>query len=628
MKKILLIVFILGLVQCVFGQEEFIKNFHVDLKIDTTGLLVVTENIEVVATGDQIKRGIVRSLPLQGVDYQFKKVRNDYQILHVRRDGSPEPYHTQKQDGDLYIYIGDENVFLDPGTYTFSISYSAMGQLGYFDSYDELYWNVNGFNWNLRIEKISASLSIPKAAQFENHFCYTGLAGSKDTNCEGNLQADGSFYFTAENLPANQNLTVAAAFTKGIVSPPPPPTFWQKFGFMVITLVTVFILILYYVITWWKFGKDDPMPTVIPEFEPPAGISPASLGMINSGNFSNDLISASIVNLAVNGYLKIEEKIKSGIFKFLDTPYFTLSKLKDADDSLPGEEKMLMQGLFAFSNEIDISRKYNPHMKSVVDGYSTNLLNQNQKILNQGNNTLFWIPPVLLFFLYFWLTSDMELDSTVEFSLGLEGILPFLVPSLIISMILLSFLKKKINTFVFYGIINILVIILLVFLFRENVISLNIFLMIAFILFFLISFFSYVFLIKKPSVEKLELQAQIAGFKKYMSAAEERQLQMFNPPQMTPEIFERLLPFAMVLSVDKIWGKKLQDLVDAGNINQQHNSGWYTGSRSYSYYSLGRHINQNLGKSMNQSAGTSGGSGSGGGGSSGGGRGGGGGGGW
>ncbi len=43
----------------------------------------------------------------------------------------------------------------------------------------------------------------------------------------------------------------------------------------------------------------------------------------------------------------------------------------------------------------------------------------------------------------------------------------------------------------------------------------------------------------------------------YMGAAENEVIKFHNPPQMTPAIFETYLPYAMVLGVDKIWGKKI-----------------------------------------------------------------------
>lgn len=631
MKNLLLFIgFFLSLQ--VLGQEEYIRSFHTDLKVDTSGLLTVTETIEVFASGNQIRRGIVRSLPLQGVDYRYKQVKNDYQISAVERDGASEPFHTEKKQGSLFIYIGDRDVFLDPGYYTFTITYEAKGQLGFFEDYDEIYWNVNGFGWDFRVEKISATVSIPDEATFETTACYTGYSGSTEQNCKIEKLADGRLFFEAENLSPYQNLTIAAGFTKGVVSPPPPPGVWEQFGLLIISGITFLMLLLYYVITWYKFGVDPPKPTVIPEFDPPSGVSPASLGMIHRGYFGGDLISASIVHLAVNGYLRIVEKSEPVIFGLFHSNSFNLIKLKNPDASLPEEEKILMDKLFPNNSvQVTISGKYNSQLKSMYDSYMDNLMRQHRPFLTQGSNWKLWIPPIFIFIIYAFMASRFDFYNYAQpnLSFDLVDISPLPIAIFIGVMVIISIVRKEMGRWVFLILILLSFLAGSYFLYQSSAISLNNFVLIGFILFAVISYFTYIYLIRKPSIEKLDLKARIEGFKKYLSAAEERQLQMFNPPKLTPEIFEKLLPFAMAFKVDKIWGKKFQNLMERASLNQRHQTTWYSGSRAYSYHLLGNHINKALGSSINQSAGRGGGgSGSSGGGSSGGGRGGGGGGGW
>ena len=114
-----------------------------------------------------------------------------------------------------------------------------------------------------------------------------------------------------------------------------------------------------------------------------------------------------------------------------------------------------------------------------------------------------------------------------------------------------------------------------------------------------------------------------------MSAAEERQIAHFNPPDLTPEIFEKLLPYAVVLGAEDVWGDKFQSLMDKSIINQSYQPTWYTGHVG-NFSSFNHTLNSSLSNSLNKSATppSSSGSGSGGGGFSGGGGGGGGGGGW
>ena len=139
----------------------------------------------------------------------------------------------------------------------------------------------------------------------------------------------------------------------------------------------------------------------------------------------------------------------------------------------------------------------------------------------------------------------------------------------------------------------------------------------------------YQYVIKRPSEEKLRQKSLIEGFKMYMGAAENEQLKFHNPPQMTPQVFETLLPFAMVLGVDDIWGEKFDTMVKNMANGTEYVHAWYVGS-SINHLSFGNTLNSSLTNSI-RSASTqpsSSSSGSGGGGFSGGGGGGGGGGGW
>jgi uncharacterized membrane protein len=118
--------------------------------------------------------------------------------------------------------------------------------------------------------------------------------------------------------------------------------------------------------------------------------------------------------------------------------------------------------------------------------------------------------------------------------------------------------------------------------------------------------------------------------------AEKDRLEKLNPPEITPEVFERFLPYAIALDCENQWSKRFEaEAAAAGMAPDSAYSGytplWYSGS---SFSRLGAAgFSSALGATMATAAasaavapGSS--SGSGGGGSSGGGGGGGGGGGW
>ena len=114
--------------------------------------------------------------------------------------------------------------------------------------------------------------------------------------------------WNASGLNPNEGLTIAVGFNKNVIKPPAPPGYWQKKGLLFFAGAIVLLLLIYYIFTWLKYGRDPQAPTVYPLFESPNNISPAILGYVNNQYYKQELVTASIVNLAVKGYLRIEDR--------------------------------------------------------------------------------------------------------------------------------------------------------------------------------------------------------------------------------------------------------------------------------------------------------------------------------
>ena len=138
-------------------------------------------------------------------------------------------------------------------------------------------------------------------------------------------------------------------------------------------------------------------------------------------------------------------------------------------------------------------------------------------------------------------------------------------------------------------------------------------------------------LLKAPTLMGRKIMDKIQGFKLYLSVAEKERLNILNPPERTPELFEKYLPYALALDVENEWSEQFATVLAASAVGGRYRPTWYNGN---SWRTDGiRGVTSSLGNSLTgaiSSSATAPGSssGSGGGGSSGGGGGGGGGGGW
>ncbi len=629
---------------CVFGfaisciAQERITAFHVLLDVDTTNTMRVVEDISVISAGYEIKRGIFRKIPYTRKDKYGLSVENKIKVESVLQDGREADYKLSEKNGLLEIRIGSANIFLEDGKHRYIITYTIKNQVGFYDIYDELYWNATGTDWNFYIDTATCEVRIPSAAKFTEISCYTGVLGSEEKNCTSSLETDSSkfAYFTACGLQPQEGLTIAAGFTKGVVQPPPPPSFLDKYGALGLALAFMLAIILYMANTWRKYGIDPQKPTVIPQFNVPRGLSPAQVGFYSKRNVSIEFLTVSIISLAVKGFIKIKEEKTTTLFVFKDTNYTLTKEKEEGKDALPEDEKAVMNGLFSGSKKsIKADGEYESRFATTKTKF-TNSFNDELKEINLGNNRKFlWIPFLLV--AAFWIVVAFYNTASVFTSAISIGVLLFIPLLLTIPLFVFSSaFKINFKFALVYRTIVIFITALLIGFVLLDVVPLPFTLKVVLLFSFLalILFLAYAYLIKQPTEDSLALAAEIEGFKMYLKAAEEKQLQMFNAPKHTPELFEKYLPYAMALGVDKIWGEKFSSVLNSAMQDKSYTPTWYAGTNfsSNSFYSIGNDISSTISSSSvaPSSSGSGGGwsSGSGGGGSSGGGGGGGGGGGW
>ena len=612
-------------------KYEHILSFHSDIVISKDAETTVTERIKVYTEGINIKRGIFRSLPLWR-NVNGKKIRIKYDIISVQKDGEKEKYHTENTSDDYAIYFGDKNIILSPGVYEYEFTYKTADQIGFFDKYDEFYWNVNGTLWNFPVDEIYAKVTLPEGAAILQSACYTGAYGATTSNCTGTQLAPNIMEWSAKNLGYNEGLTISAGFNKGVFTPPPPPGMLEKYGILALLIAAALGLLGYFYSSWQKYGIDPQKPVVYPQFNSPQYLSAASLGYLDNEYYSNQMITASIVSLAVKGFIKIVEDDKRilGIFGGKE---YTLEKIKEQDQTLPKEEINLMNKLFSGgADSVSFDGKYNSKIEYAVKDFQASLRFQHDEFLRKGNNSTKLFLPILIilglyvvgiYFSYNSSYSEMHLGASI--TLG--------IAAFVLAIVISVFFERYVFAKILFVIISIGLLLVSgsIALLDENIATnLGFYASYGFLIFGFIGMVLFQYLIKQPTPEKLETKSLIEGFKMYLSAAEEKTLQFHNSPKMTPEVFEKMLPYAMVLGVDKIWGQKFQNMLKNSSMaNQQYNSSWYVGS-SMSHMNFANTLTSSLSQSIASSSTqpSSSGSGSGGGGSSGGGGGGGGGGGW
>ncbi len=211
----LLLFLALTTLACSDQADERILSWHSKIVVEKSGDLVVTETITVRAEGNRIKRGIFRDIPRLR---EGRKEKNPFEVLSVKRDGKKENYRTEKiGQGGIRIRIGHAKVFLDPGSYTYEITYRTGRQLYFEEKRDALYWNVNGTEWEFPADKVSATVVLPEGIKGTKAWSYTGTRGAQGEDYRAEVTETGATIEATRPFRARENLTVVLEWPPGLL---------------------------------------------------------------------------------------------------------------------------------------------------------------------------------------------------------------------------------------------------------------------------------------------------------------------------------------------------------------------------------------------------------------------------
>jgi uncharacterized membrane protein YgcG len=572
---VLLLLIILLLCPLVYGQQhesaaavnrtERAVSIHAGIVIDVTGVIRVTETMKVFAAGDVFKRGITWEIPLSRTDSHGKRKKTPVNIISIQRDGMPERYKTE----DGVIYIGRADVFLEPGIYEYVIVYESTGQIGFFDEYDELYWNVTG-NWPVSIEKAAAAITLPHDAQSLTAACYTGISGSAEMNCSYKAAGNKVHFETGRMLAPDEEFTVALSFPRDIISRPPPPTqlalFWQEYRHPASASSCLLVFLFFFYFTWSKVGKSPPRPAVIPLLKPPHDRSPAATRYLFKRNGDNKAFAAALVSMAVKKALRISNTGKQ----------FSLEPL-GKKENMSDEENAIYDVLFANNQSIAVSDRHYTKFAD-ADYKMRKSLEENWNLEYYFLNNYRYIgfgcvlAPALTM-LYVALVEDFNVPlavvSTVLTFASLCMLMAKQKPASGCMDVLFKFALLFIFMFAFFT----MAIPPLMIICAEGTMICRGLLLALIILCAL-----YIYAIRTHTILGAQTASELEGFRMYLKTAEERRLNLFTPPR-TPEVFEKLLPYAIALGVDNKWGKKFTDILKAANYNPD----WYRSDKPHNF---------------------------------------------
>ncbi|MEM8615500.1 MAG: DUF2207 domain-containing protein [Pseudomonadota bacterium] len=551
--------------------EEGINRFDVVIEVEKDGDIVVTETINVTVEGQQIRRGIFRDLPAyyRDPDREGDRLPYQYNVLSVRRDGSREPYDRSVENNAMRIRIGDPDRFLERRDHTYEIRYRVKNQVRYFDNYDEVFWNVTGNYWAFPIKSASARITLPNGAGAIQTAGYTGGQGQTGADYTYRRDGEAHVFTTTQPLDRREGLTVAVGFEKGIVDPPSAGDrgwlWWARHGALAILAASFIGLLTFFYRNFNRVGRDPSKGPVFPRYEAPSGYSPAAVHHIYNRGFSGH---DALIATIMDMSMKGRMSIEASE---KDKKKTTLRFEDTGTAKLDAISSGLLDGLFSNRSSVKLGEKY--------DSKFTSAYTQFRKSVSKDYGTSYF---------------KWNAGYTILGALASGGAVIF--------AIMQAHNWSGLHTL---GVLAIVVLNLV-----------------------------FMYLMPAPTRKGQDVRTEIEGFKLYMEKAEKLQLNAVEvgseaPPPMTTERYEKFLPYAVALGVEKPWTKHFERLIPKDAA--AYNPGWTNmnsrnfGSMSNMTSRMVSGMSSGVTSAMPQSSSSSG---SGGGGFSGGGGGGGGGGGW
>lgn len=559
------------------AAEPIITLLSSQSEIEPDGLLVVTETITATVPGGG--HGMFRDIPYVLRLANGRRVAEPPEIMAVNMDGKAlSTDDVERRDGGLLrVYMRDPSKTMTRGRHTFSLRYRMRNMIGFFDDHDELNWNVTGTLWSVPIEQAIYSLTLPEGGRVGRTAAWLGQEGSRDSPVSQRIQVENgravAVFQSQRAISPGEGMTCAVSWQKGVVAPP------STGGAMPAELLPATLLAIiawgYFIFVWRRFGRDPAKGAVIALFDAPAApasagapqgtpMSPAAINyLMNRTQFDSRGLAAAMVSLAGRQACRFSGDRQQGFSATV------------ADGSSPYREELAIQQALRRDGPLTLGKSDSERLAKLRDTVAEHLAIDypNAWRFNVGWSAggillvllgvfacvagLFGPPGdwpneaeqtiVLATMLALCLTALVGLVGRGLASGGMPWLRGLFIGSVLVAMcggiglglgeVLPGFLQT---------------------------VPASTALMLALALLAPLPFLP---IMKAPSREARRLMDGCDGLALYIGTAETDRFRHLNPPDRTPELYTRLLPYAIALGLEGAWGEACASVLESALLS-------------------------------------------------------------
>ena len=335
-------------------RQLVIQHFDDEVVVSEDGTIDVTETIEARFSGENW-HGLYRMIPTEytnpeGLNYSLlidHITVTDSDGHSLKYDQSREGRYTK-----FKIYIPNA----DDSTHTVILHYRVLDAIRFFEDHDELYWNVTGNDWEVPIEFASAHIALPAGVTGLHAVAYTGATGSRVQDAVVEVHDNFVDIHTTRPLSFHQGLTAVIGFDKNFVHQPSGAAKFVQFlrsNTPLLIPIGVFFVMFW---LWWTRGRGPEHQAIAVQYEPPDKLTPGECGTLVDNEAAMRDITATLVDLAVKGYLTIEQRDESHLLGLSHSKeyIFHLKKSPAEWTSARAHERQMLAALFGNGAVTDV----------------------------------------------------------------------------------------------------------------------------------------------------------------------------------------------------------------------------------------------------------------------------------
>jgi uncharacterized membrane protein len=551
------------------ARDLVFQHFDAQIYVHSDGTIDVTETMETQFIGSW--HGIYRTIPVEYSDPHGLNYTLLIEDVSATDDTGQKLKLEQNREG-RYVKFKIYVPAAEDATRTITLHYRVLDAIRFFADHDELYWNVTGDEWQNAIELVTARIELPEGVTGLHAMAYTGVFGSHAQDAQVEVGSNYVQIRSTRRLGFRQGLTAVVGFDKGFVQPPSAGEQFMRFLRSNLPLFIPVIAFFVMLWLWWTRGRDPARNAISVQYEPPDKLTPGECGTLVDNEAAMRDITATLVDLAVKGYMTIEQKDESHLLGLTHSKeyIFHLKKPPAEWASARSHEQEMLSALFDDGATTDV------RLSDLQNHFYTHLPAIRDRIFNALMSDGYYLH---------------RPDTVKQGYMGVGILIGFLMTAGTRFLSALTGIAS--GTWIIAGLATGAV----------------------------IAIFGW--FMSARTITGARALEKVLGFEEFLGRVEKDQIERL---QKTPELFEKFLPYAMALQVEKKW-------VQAFSGIALQPPQWYQGSygSSFTPYFLVNDLNMmsvHAGSVMASAPRSSGGSGFGGGGGSGGGFGGGGGGGF